>query len=223
MKIRLAIRDSESAPGCGHCRSRLLAGSRWGLGLDPDSGSGDRCTQMFVDKRPKTVRLLNCRPTTGKVIQSMSAWVTDASTSARMRRVRRAATIPEQGVQAALRHQKVRFTVTPATVVGTPDLCSRKGHWAIFVHGCFWHRHPGCKRTTLPRRNREAWQRKFARNQSRDRRVVRALKLAGFKVLVIWECQTADVDGLASRVQQFIDGTKPHVQQRRLHSRSTHA
>ena len=69
------------------------------------------------------------------------------------------------------------------------DVANRRRRWAIFVHGCFWHHHEGCKRATVPKRNRAFWLEKFTANRQRDRRCENALKESGFRVLTIWECQ----------------------------------
>jgi DNA mismatch endonuclease (patch repair protein) len=68
-------------------------------------------------------------------------------------------------------------------------MANRRRGWAVFVHGCFWHRH-GCKASTTPTRNREFWQAKFLRNVARDQRSAEALRARGYTVVVIWECQT---------------------------------
>jgi len=73
-----------------------------------------------------------------------------------------------------------------------------KGGWAVFVHGCFWHSHPGCDRATIPRNNRSWWEEKLAANRERDSRKIRDLEHLGLRVIVIWECQTKDRQALES-------------------------
>jgi DNA mismatch endonuclease (patch repair protein) len=73
----------------------------------------------------------------------------------------------------------------------------------IFVHGCFWHRHEGCPRTTTPATRREFWETKFAHNVARDRRQQRALRAAGWRVLVVWECATLRPTTLAARLARY--------------------
>lgn len=82
-----------------------------------------------------------------------------------------------------------RFRVSNRDLPGSPDLANRKRLWVIFVHGCYWHRHPGCRRTTTPNRNRQFWIEKFERNVARDRRVQAELRSGGFEVGVVWECE----------------------------------
>jgi DNA mismatch endonuclease (patch repair protein) len=72
---------------------------------------------------------------------------------------------------------------------GSPDIANRSKKWAVFVHGCFWHRHDGCPRTTMPRRNREFWAEKFRANIRRDRKVIERLEACGYLVLIVWECE----------------------------------
>jgi DNA mismatch endonuclease (patch repair protein) len=85
-----------------------------------------------------------------------------------------------------------RFRVHNRDLPGSPDVANRTRRWAVFVHGCFWHRHGGCKRTTTPTRNQEFWLDKFAANLARDARVQAALREQGYRVMVVWECETLD-------------------------------
>ncbi|ANB17236.1 Putative patch repair protein [Dokdonella koreensis DS-123] len=105
----------------------------------------------------------------------------------------------------AVRRLSVRFTTDNTDLPGSPDLANRRRHFAIFVHGCFWHRHANCARATTPSSNREFWSNKFKANARRDRRVVRALRRLGFKVMVIWECRTRDPVALTGRIRRFFD------------------
>lgn len=88
-------------------------------------------------------------------------------------------------------------------------MANRRRRWAVFVHGCFWHRH-GCKASTRPSRNREFWAAKFARNVERDRRAVEALRARGYVVVVIWECETkAGLERVTTLLQQALGGGAP--------------
>jgi DNA mismatch endonuclease (patch repair protein) len=113
----------------------------------------------------------------------------DDVTSERMRGVRQRGTAPELVVRSALRQLGHRYRLGNRDLPGSPDIANRRQRWVVFVHGCFWHRH-GCKATTTPTRNPEFWQAKFARNVARDRRVIEDLTARGYRVVVIWECQT---------------------------------
>src|SRR5579863_9434428 len=83
--------------------------------------------------------------------------ITDPVTSARMRDVKRAGTGPEARVAEALRFRGIRYRFNVRSLPGTPDLANKRSKFAIFVQGCFWHRHTGCKRATLPKRNTDFW------------------------------------------------------------------
>jgi DNA mismatch endonuclease (patch repair protein) len=115
--------------------------------------------------------------------------ITDRATSVRLAMIRQKDTAPEIEVQQRLRSAGVRFRTSGKRLAGTPDLYSISNKWAVFVHGCFWHGHAGCRRATLPKRNRSFWVDKLRRNTQRDRRKIRVLRDCGFSVFVIWECQ----------------------------------
>lgn len=110
--------------------------------------------------------------------------------SALMARVRRSGTASERAVRRIFRDQGIRPRVNVATLPGKPDIVVSSKRLAVFIHGCFWHRHKGCNATTTPKTNQDFWDAKFLENMKRDRRNARALRQLGFTVLVIWECQT---------------------------------
>jgi len=108
-------------------------------------------------------------------------------------------TKPELAVRQALRRLGHSYRTHVGSLPGSPDIANRAREWAIFVHGCYWHHHVGCKRATIPKRNREWWIEKFQRNAERDARKARDLRDLGLDVLVVWECQTsaeAPLEGL---------------------------
>lgn len=114
---------------------------------------------------------------------------TDASTSARMARVRREGTAPELLMRRALTALGLRYTINNRDLAGSPDLANRSRRWAAFVHGCYWHRHMGCRFATTPKRNSAFWLAKFARNIQRDHAAVEQLRRAGYRVTVVWQCE----------------------------------
>jgi DNA mismatch endonuclease, patch repair protein len=132
----------------------------------------------------------------------------DDATSTRMAGVRQKATQPELLVASLLRALGQRYRLNNRDLDGSPDFANRRAGWALFVHGCFWHRH-GCSATTTPTRNREFWEAKFARNLARDARTSDALRTAGYRVIVIWECETKrGAPGLLERLRcQLANGT----------------
>jgi DNA mismatch endonuclease (patch repair protein) len=97
-------------------------------------------------------------------------------------------TRPEMQVRAYLHAHGLRFRLHRKDLPGRPDVVLPKYRVAVFVHGCFWHRHAGCKYTTNPSTREEFWKQKFAANAERDLRNQEALLQAGWRVLVIWEC-----------------------------------
>lgn len=118
--------------------------------------------------------------------------VTDSATSRRMAGVRQSGTKAELLVRVAARKLGLRYRTVNKDLPGSPDLANRSRHWAVFVHGCFWHRHPDCSRATTPKRNREFWVAKFEANLRRDRASLEQLEQLGFGVVVVWECEAED-------------------------------
>ncbi len=127
----------------------------------------------------------------------------DVETSIRMALVRQRDTTAELVVRRALRALGHRFRVRNRDLPGSPDVANRTRRWAIFVHGCFWHRHAGCPRTTTPKRNRSFWEAKFRANRSRDRRALVRLRRIGYKTIVVWECETERPRLLARKLQRL--------------------
>lgn len=121
-----------------------------------------------------------------------------------MRSVRQKKTKPEMMVRRALHGLGYRFRTNVRGLPGSPDLAFTARRKAIFVHGCFWHRHPGCRLASTPKTRIEFWEEKFARNVERDARKVAELKAAGWEVLTIWECQTRDLERLLPRLVGFL-------------------
>jgi DNA mismatch endonuclease (patch repair protein) len=99
-------------------------------------------------------------------------------------------TRPERQVRKLLFASGFRYRLHRRDLSGAPDIVLPKHRLAIFVHGCFWHQHPGCPLAKMPRSNRAFWKKKLGRNQQRDRHNVDELVEAGWRVLVIWECAT---------------------------------
>lgn len=109
-------------------------------------------------------------------------------------------TKPELAVRRAAHRAGLRFRLHRKDLPGTPDLIFPRYRLAVFVHGCFWHRHRGCKRTTTPVSNAPKWQEKFERNQVRDTKVTADLEALGWDVLVIWECETRDETSVGAKI-----------------------
>lgn len=128
---------------------------------------------------------------------------TDRATSARLARIRQRGTRPEQLVATALRSAHLRARRTNRDLPGSPDFANRSRRFSVFVHGCFWHHHAGCRKATVPTRNRTFWLAKFGDNRRRDRRAISALRKLGFRVVVIWECETSDPAKIMRRLQRL--------------------
>lgn len=112
-------------------------------------------------------------------------------------------TVPEMVLRRALYASGMRFRVHCRDIPGTPDIVMRPHRLVIFVHGCFWHRHPGCRHASTSRTNREFWIRKFDidRNIERDRRKRDRLIGSGWTVGEVWECELRDKEALALSVE----------------------
>jgi DNA mismatch endonuclease (patch repair protein) len=97
-------------------------------------------------------------------------------------------TVPERGVRRILHALGFRFRLHRKDLPGRPDIVLPRHRLAIFVHGCFWHRHPGCHYTSSPKSNKRFWNAKFTANVRRDGLALARLKDAGWRTLVVWEC-----------------------------------
>ncbi len=97
-------------------------------------------------------------------------------------------TSPEIRLRKALHHAGFRFRLHAAGLPGKPDIVLPKHKSAIFVHGCFWHRHAGCRNASVPKTNAAFWEQKFARNVERDLAALTRLRDIGWHVCIVWEC-----------------------------------
>ena len=132
----------------------------------------------------------------------------DPLRSINMARVRGKDTKPELLVRRALHARGYRYRVHAAELPGRPDIVFRPKRKAIFVHGCFWHRHQGCPRSSMPKTRVPFWQNKFAQNCDRDARNREELEHRGWDVLIVWECETRDMELLLSKLNQFVGDRK---------------
>lgn len=105
-----------------------------------------------------------------------------------MAAIRSKNTKPEVYFRKLLFNQGYRYSLNSKKIPGHPDIYLRKYNTAIFVHGCFWHRHPGCKYAYTPKSRIEFWQKKFNDNVRRDAVVMQQLEEQGIKCLIVWEC-----------------------------------
>lgn len=125
--------------------------------------------------------------------------------SALMGRIGPRDTKPEITVRRVLHALGYRFRLQAKELPGRPDIVFRPRRKAIFVHGCFWHRHLGCRQTTTPKTRNEFWDAKFLVNQARDQRVQDEIKDLGWDYLVVWECETRNSETLSEKLKAFLD------------------
>jgi len=128
----------------------------------------------------------------------------DSKRSANMARVRSRDTEPELLVRRFAHALGFRFRLHRRNLPGTPDLVFPRLRKIILVHGCFWHRHDGCDRTTTPKTRTSFWLSKFDANVARDKRTTRELRRLGWKVLIVWECETREPLLLRRRLRKFL-------------------
>ncbi len=128
----------------------------------------------------------------------------DPARSALMARVRGKNSKPEVVVRRVAHVLGYRFRLHRGDLPGTPDLIFPRLRKVIFVHGCFWHRHRGCSRTTTPKTRAEFWAEKFTRNIERDALKTKQLRALGWRVLIVWECETFNPDILSNHLAAFL-------------------
>lgn len=122
-----------------------------------------------------------------------------------MRAVKRAHTAPEIVVRQALHALGLRFRLHRRDLPGSPDIVLPKFRTVVFVHGCFWHRHPDCRYATTPKSRQEYWLPKFEANVERDARKEAQLRDLGWRVVVMWECETKSLEALQARLRLEFD------------------
>jgi DNA mismatch endonuclease (patch repair protein) len=106
-----------------------------------------------------------------------------------MSRIRSKNTKPEKRLRSLLHRVGYRFRINVKRLPGSPDIALPKYRTIIFVHGCFWHRHTGCKYAYTPKSRIEFWENKFRNTIERDQKKANALEASGWQVLVVWECE----------------------------------
>lgn len=150
----------------------------------------------------------------------MADTVTPEVRSRMMRAIQGCNTQPEMRVRRYLHAAGMRFRLHDRSLPGRPDLVLPGRKVVIFVHGCFWHQHPGCPYATTPATRPDFWQAKFAVNKARDASVVDRLTVLGWQVFTIWECQTKEemeLDALARSVLA-VQPVGPHNDHIKPHS-----
>lgn len=121
-----------------------------------------------------------------------------------MRSVRQKNTTPEMVVRRIAHAIGARYRLHRKDLPGRPDLVFSRRRLCVFVHGCFWHRHSGCRLASTPGSNVDFWQEKFVRNVGRDARKENELREAGWHVEIVWECETRDLMRLTERLRALL-------------------
>jgi DNA mismatch endonuclease (patch repair protein) len=113
-------------------------------------------------------------------------------------------TSPELFIRKLVSLQKLRFILHKKDLPGCPDIIFPKRKKVIFINGCFWHRHSCKKGRSMPATREKFWQQKFKRTIERDKQNFKALKKLGWKILVIWECQTKRPEKITDKITSFL-------------------
>lgn len=130
--------------------------------------------------------------------------ITEKHRSWNMSRIKSKDTKPELIVRSLLHRMGYRFRLHRKDLPGKPDIVLPKYKTVVFVHGCFWHRHPNCKYAYTPKSRQEFWKKKFRDNVKRYRAIAKELRNSGWKVLVVWECQLRDLHRLEKMIEKSI-------------------
>ena len=127
-----------------------------------------------------------------------------AARSRNMSRIKGKNTKPELIVRRMIFRCGFRYRLHDSKLPGTPDLIFSKMRKLIFVNGCFWHLHQGCRFSKLPKTNQDFWKKKLEGNRARDRMNQEGLETLGWKVLVIWECELNEPDLVKDKILHFL-------------------
>jgi len=121
-----------------------------------------------------------------------------------MSRIRSSNTNPEKIVRSLVHRLGFRFRLNKNKLPGRPDIVLNKYNTVVFVNGCFWHRHKGCKDTTTPKSNTKFWKDKFKGNVERDKKNLKALKKMRWKTIIVWECELEKPEKLNNKLRRLL-------------------
>ena len=130
--------------------------------------------------------------------------ITKEHRSWNMSRIKSGNTRPEIVVRSLLHNMGYRFRLHRKDLPGKPDIVLPRFKSVIFVHGCFWHRHKGCKNAASPKTKKTFWREKFKANVIRDKKVQEELNSMGWKILIIWECELPDLDRVKKLIKESL-------------------
>lgn len=125
-----------------------------------------------------------------------------------MSRIHQDNTKPEVMVRKYLFSKGFRYRKNDKRYPGKPDIVLPKYHTVIFINGCFWHQHSGCKAATIPQSNYEYWKEKLQKNVERDKKQIQILKELGWKVIIVWECELSAIQKREERLVELVKEIK---------------
>tara|TARA_B100000579_G_C22493977_1_gene693766 strand:+ start:309 stop:701 length:393 start_codon:yes stop_codon:yes gene_type:complete len=126
--------------------------------------------------------------------------LTKSKRSWNMSRIRSKDTKPELIIRKMLHNSGIRYRLHVSDLPGKPDISNKKKGFAIFVNGCFWHQHEGCKRATVPKSNKEYWIPKLEKNIERQKDNINSILNMGMKSYIVWECEVKDI-----KIEELLD------------------
>lgn len=135
----------------------------------------------------------------------MADRLTPERRSENMRQIRSRDTAPEMAVRRLLHRLGYRYRLHVRELPGRPDLVFPSRRCVLMIHGCFWHGHQGCRESRMPSTNQQYWVPKLEKNYARDRDHLRALRRLGWRVIIIWECQTENLRRLERKLVRFLN------------------
>ena len=134
----------------------------------------------------------------------MTDHLTKEKRSWNMSRIKSKDSVPEIRVRKLLHSLGFRYKLYDPKLPGKPDLVFPKYKTVLFVHGCFWHRHKGCKYAYMPKTRQNFWKTKFNSNIERDIKVQKQLNSSGWKILIIWECELSEFETLINKLEYHL-------------------
>jgi DNA mismatch endonuclease, patch repair protein len=145
----------------------------------------------------------------------MTDFMTPKQRSQTMSKVRGYNTEPEKFIRSRLHTQGFRFRINNSSLPGKPDIVLKKYNAIIFIHGCFWHNHKGCKKSKLPDTRHEFWRKKITDTVRRDQRNISDLSKLGWRIATVWECRTQKKDVLdqtTKKLSKWLKGNKRQIE-----------
>ena len=146
----------------------------------------------------------------------MTDFMTPDQRSQAMSKVKGSNTKPEKLIRSCLHRNGFRFRINSPNLPGMPDIVLKKYNTIIFVHGCFWHNHKGCKKSKLPQTRTEFWKNKIAATVRRDQKNISDLVNQGWRIAVVWECGTKkknDLESIISKLSEWmIEGESKRIE-----------